>query len=115
MVVAPPTARRRERKLYEVDPNLGLTRRRRRSGYDGRDRTDLPIRERDGCLSRVEDRVADITLEIDALRDEARSQFAAALLEREFEEAQQSNNDHWLASQTTGHSGSPARRDRGLA
>jgi hypothetical protein len=45
-------------------------RRRRRSGYDGRNGSDLPIRELDGCLSRVEDRIADTTLEIDTFRDE---------------------------------------------
>jgi hypothetical protein len=51
---------------------------------------ELAIRELHEQLSRLEDRIANTTLEIKAFRDEARSEFGAIreLLQRKFEEPQ---------------------------
>jgi hypothetical protein len=58
-------------------------------------RRELTIRELQERLSRLEDRIADATLEIEAFREEARSEFASTrdLLERKLEEVQQTSDD----------------------
>src|SRR5215467_6218330 len=52
-------------------------------------RRELTIRELQERLSRLEDRIADATLEIEAFREEARSEFASTrdLLERKLEKS----------------------------
>jgi len=63
-------------------------------------RREPTIRELDERLSRVEDRIADVASEIEAFRDETRSEFVITreLLERKFEEAQNSNDGRALAN-----------------
>jgi len=60
-------------------------------------RRELTIRELQERLKRLEDRIADATLEIEAFREEARSEFASTrdLLERKLEEVQQTSDDCW--------------------
>jgi hypothetical protein len=68
-----------------------ISRRRRKEARNktetGRELTSAVLHER---LSRLEDRIASSKLEIEAFRDEARSELAATreLLERKFEESQ---------------------------
>jgi hypothetical protein len=61
----------------------------------------LTVRELHERLNRLEDRIADAASEIDAFRDEARSEFVVTreLLERMFEETQNSNDGRALADQ----------------
>ena len=68
-------------------------------------RRELAIGELHERLNRLEDRIADTTLEVAAFHEEARTEFAATreLLERKFEEIQHRNNDgRVLVRQTTG-------------
>jgi hypothetical protein len=70
----------------------------------GASRRELTIRELQAQLSQLENRIADAILEIEAFRDEARSEFFATreLLERKFEEPRHSNDGGRVpAPQTT--------------